>query len=168
MEPRQLDLKTMHSPLGISGLGGWLVVVQIYLYLSFFSMIALFYQNILPILLDPTSLDLLIVEGSESYHPYWLPMIMFDIAMSVLFIFYFIYVFISLYRKKAIFPKLMIVLYAVGLAINVIDYFLMAQIPQISDTLTGSMRDILKQAIGCAIWIPYYIKSVRVKNTFVR
>lgn len=46
---------------------------------------------------------------------------------------------------------------------------MLSQIPMARELADGSsIRDIARSAIACAIWIPYFIKSERVQNTFVR
>ncbi|WP_409347219.1 DUF2569 family protein [Paenibacillus sp. MBLB4367] len=71
--------------------------------------------------------------------------------------------------KKNIFPKLMIIFYSASLAIGLIDFLLMSLIPMASELQDGSsIKDIVRSAITCFIWIPYFRKSVRVANTFVK
>jgi len=63
----------------------------------------------------------------------------------------------------------MIIFYSVSLIIGVIDYLLVIQIPLASELEDGSsLRDIVKSVITCAIWIPYFMKSERVHNTFIK
>ncbi len=87
----------------------------------------------------------------------------------MLFLFFCIFILINFYRKKSTLPRLMIIFYSVSLIIGVIDYLLVIQIPLASELEDGSsLRDIVKSVITCAIWIPYFMKSERVHNTFIK
>lgn len=63
----------------------------------------------------------------------------------------------------------MIILYAGSLLAGVIDFVLLHSIPLAKALEDGSsVRDLISSAITCFIWIPYFLKSERVQNTFVR
>lgn len=63
----------------------------------------------------------------------------------------------------------MIIYYSVSLVLYMVDYILVLQIPMMRELEDGSgIQEIVKSVITCAIWIPYFIKSERVHNTFVR
>lgn len=63
----------------------------------------------------------------------------------------------------------MIIFYSLSLTVGIVDSLLLSQIPMARELADGSsIRDIARSAIACAIWIPYFIKSERVQNTFVR
>jgi len=64
-------------------------------------------------------------------------------------------------------PRLVIIFLLANLAFVIVDYFLAMRIP-----LVASMPDestptqIARPAVSCAIWIPYFLRSKRVRNTF--
>ncbi|WP_423805225.1 DUF2569 domain-containing protein [Paenibacillus illinoisensis] len=71
-------------------------------------------------------------------------------------------------EKKSVLPRLMVIYYSVSLAVGIIDYLLLLQIPLAKELEDGSaIRDIVRSVLTCAIWIPYFMKSERVHNTFV-
>jgi len=106
---------------------------------------------------------------SEFYHELWGPLIIFEVIYNTLLIGFCIYVLFTFYSKKRMLPKLMIIFYAGSLLIGVIDYILMQMIPLAKELEDGSsVRDLFQSTLICLIWIPYFLKSVRVKNTFVR
>ncbi|WFR62329.1 DUF2569 domain-containing protein [Paenibacillus amylolyticus] len=168
MEPHIQEQKTDYRPLGVSGLGGWLILVQIGLFLTVIFLAAQLIQFSLPTMTTETW-ELLTSEQSDYYHPLWGPVIIFETVYNALFLVFGIYTIIALYSKKSIFPRLMIMFYSVSLAVGIIDYLLLLQIPMARELEDGSsLRDIGRSALACAIWIPYFIKSERVHNTFVR
>lgn len=168
MEPHIPEQKTDYRPLGVSGLGGWLILVQIGLFLTIISLAIQLVVYSLPTMTTETW-ELLTSEQSDYYHPLWGSVVIFETVYNVLFLVFGIYTIIAFYSKKSIFPRLMIMFYSVSLAVGIIDYLLLLQIPMARELEDGSsLRDIGKSVLACAIWIPYFIKSERVHNTFVR
>lgn len=170
-EPRQEPFQESmieYRPLGVSGLGGWLILIQIGLWFTLVMLLAQISQSVLPIL-NTETWEILTSKDSGYYHPLWGPMIIFEAIYNILFLLFTVYVIVAFYRKKAMLPRLMIIFYSLSLVVGMVDYLLLYQIPIARELEDGSsVRDIARSAIACAIWIPYFIKSERVKNTFVR
>lgn len=155
-------------PLGVSGLGGWLVLVQIGLYSTIVMLLVQLFQYSFPAL-EKETWELLTSKDSEYYHVMWGPIISFELVYNVLFLLFCGYILIQFYQRRFILPRLMIIFYCTSLLIGIIDYALLQQIPLAQEAEDGSsLRDIMRSIITCAIWIPYFIKSERVKNTFIR
>lgn len=150
-----------------SGLGGWLILVQIGLYATLlFGLVHLFLSAI-PTLGSETW-DLLTTKGTAFYHVLWWPTIIFELVDVLITLAFIVYVLVQFYQKKSIVPRLMIILYVGGLVLTIIDYVLLQQIPMTSQVEDGStLKEVVRGAMVCAIWIPYFIKSVRVRKTFV-
>ena len=71
--------------------------------------------------------------------------------------------------RRDIFPKVMIGYLACNFALVLFDYFLTDQIPSVSlsdDNSAGN--EIFRSIVAAAIWIPYLLKSERVKQTFTK
>lgn len=170
-EPRQETFQESmreYRPLGVSGLGGWLILIQIGLWFTLVMLLAQISQSVLPIL-NTETWEILTSKDSGYYHPLWGPMIIFEAIYNILFLLFTVYVIVAFYRKNAILPRLMIIFYSLSLAVVIVDSLLLSQIPMAKELADGSsIRDIARSAIACAIWIPYFIKSERVQNTFVR
>ncbi|MBM6383051.1 MAG: DUF2569 domain-containing protein [Paenibacillus sp.] len=167
MEPPIEEQKRDYRPLGVSGLGGWLILIQIGLLLTIVLLAVQLIQQIVPIFTTETW-ELLTSKQSDYYHPLWGPVLIFELVYNVLFLLLSLYTVFAFYSKKAILPRLMIIFYSVSLVVGIMDYLLLLQIPMARDLEDGSsMREIAKSVLTCAIWIPYFIKSVRVRNTFV-
>nr|WP_154958346.1 DUF2569 domain-containing protein [Paenibacillus xylanexedens] len=170
-EPRQEPFQESmmeYRPLGVSGLGGWLILIQIGLWFSLVMLLAQISQSVLPIL-NTETWEILTSKDSGYYHPLWGPMIIFEAIYNILFLLFTVYVIVAFYRKKSILPRLMIIFYSLSLTVGIVDSLLLSQIPMARELADGSsIRDIARSAIACAIWIPYFRKSERVQNTFVR
>ncbi|WP_339240617.1 DUF2569 domain-containing protein [Paenibacillus sp. FSL R5-0517] len=168
MEPHVQEPKTDYRPLGVSGLGGWLILIQIGLFLTVILLAVQLFQQIIPTFTTETW-EMLTSKQSDYYHPLWGPVLIFEMVYNTLFLLFSVYTIFAFYSKKAILPRLMIIFYGLSLIVGIIDYLLLLQIPLAKELEDGSsIRDIAKSVITCAIWIPYFIKSERVHNTFVR
>ncbi|MDR6726986.1 ABC-type multidrug transport system permease subunit [Paenibacillus amylolyticus] len=168
MQPQIEEQKVDYRPLGISGLGGWLVLVQIGLYLTMIMVLVQLFQYSLTAL-NPGTWEILTSDQSSFYHPWWGAIIIFEVTYNVLFFIFSIVTLVMFYRKKSVFPRLMIIFYSMSLAVSIIDYLLLLQIPIARELEDGSgLTGIVRLVITCAIWIPYFIKSERVRNTFIR
>ncbi|MDQ0170638.1 DUF2569 domain-containing protein [Paenibacillus tundrae] len=168
MQPQTKEQKVDYRPLGISGLGGWLVLVQIGLYLTMIMVLIQLFQYSLTAL-NPVTWQILTSDQSSFYHPWWGAIIIFEVTYNVLFFIFSIVTLVMFYRKKSVFPRLMIIFYSISLAVSIIDYLLLLQIPIARELEDGSgLTGIVRLVITCAIWIPYFIKSERVRNTFIR
>lgn len=155
--------------LGVSGLGGWLVLVQIGMYLTIVLLITTFFNDTLPALRSE-NWELFTSQDSPFYDSMWKPVLYFETAANALMLAFLLYCLVNFYRKKTILPVLMIVFYSANLLVGLIDYGMLSQIDIVQeyDLLGGdTIRDLVRSAITCAIWIPYFLKSERVQNTFV-
>jgi len=145
-----------------------LILIQIGLYITIIGLVIQIIEFNLYSLTDETW-QLLTSEGSSLYDPLWKPIIIFEAIYNILFFIFSIYILVQFYRKKSIVPRLMIIFYSISLFIGIFDYILLQQIEIAKQLEDGSsIRDIIKSAITCLIWIPYFIKSERVMNTFIR
>ena len=166
METNIQEKNNEYPLLGVSGLGGWLVLVQVGIYITIIMLLIQIFQYALPAFSAETW-DILTIKQSEYYHPLWAPVIIYEAAFNILFLLFSIYILFNLYAKKIILPKLMIIFYSASLISGIIDYAALQQIPMARDLQDGNaLRDILKSVVTCAIWIPYFLKSDRVYNTF--
>lgn len=149
------------------GIGGWLVLVQIGLFLTIFtlilSVIHFFFTT-----LGGEVWDTLTSPDSNVYDPLWKPTLIFELAGNVVFLFFAAFLVVLMYRKKASFPRWMILFYAANTLFHIVDYVLLTNIPLLAEF--GEDPDV--QSIGRSmvlllVWIPYFIRSRRVRNTFI-
>jgi hypothetical protein len=162
------EKKNDYIPLGKAGLGGWLILVQIGLYFTIIMLFIQLFQYAVPALSAETW-NVLTSKQSEFYHPLWGPVLIFETLYNVVLLVFCAYILIVFYGKRSVLPRLMIIFYSASLIIGIIDFIFLYQIPLARELGNeGSIRDIARSAITCAIWIPYFIKSERVHNTFVK
>lgn len=155
------------TPFGVSGLGGWLVLIQIGMYITIWQTIDSLSKGMQ--LINSENWKLLITETSVRYHALWEPLVSFKLLYSFLYLLFIAIILILFYQKKAILPRLMIILFSVATVYSFIELILTYQIPSVQQSENNIMiREFIRSLAFCAIWIPYFLKSERVENTFVR
>lgn len=146
--------------------GGWLLLVMIGVSITpFYTGYTLFSESTYfnAVILDQLK------EMEETFELYLI--IEFELIVnSAFFLFscYFAYCFFS---KRTIIPKLAIVFYSTSFLIVFIDLMLLKIfVPEhLSATDLGDYTgQIVRSFFTAAVWIPYFLKSERVKKTFVR
>ncbi|ETT32864.1 hypothetical protein C162_31384 [Paenibacillus sp. FSL R7-269] len=156
-----------YPPLRPSGLGGWLVLVQIGLVATLFQVSLQLINYNIPSF-GREYWDLLASPQGEMNHPLWAPAFIFEAAANGVLLLLTIFTLILFYQKKARLPRMMILLYSVNLLIGIIDYVLVMNIPVASELQDGSsMRDLIRAVFTCALWTAYFRKSERVRYTFI-
>lgn len=152
------------------GLGGWLILIAIGLVIAPLRMGFLVFRDLLPAFSEETW-SVLTTPGTEVYHKLWAPLLIFELLTNIIFIVFAIVLLVFLVQKKRLFPKLIIAYLAANLLFLVVDYFGANLIPFVAnqtEALNESIGEIGRGVIASAIWIPYFLKSRRVKATFVR
>lgn len=154
----------------VSGLGGWLILIQIVLIYSLLS-------NIIQVIgngvFNATTWDKLTNVASASYDSLWKPILITQLAFYSVFTLFVLFTLISFYRKKNYLPKLMITYYAVSFLFSVVNFILVMQIDNLKTatdvpiTQTSLVTGLVISAIIASLWIGYFIRSKRVRNTFV-
>ncbi|MBY0202478.1 DUF2569 domain-containing protein [Paenibacillus cucumis (ex Kampfer et al. 2016)] len=155
---------------GISGLGGWLILIQISLWISFAFLLS-----------DITSVTVIMNPerwvGSRGVSPQFYaevirPLLWFGFISSVILFILIVVNLVLLYRRKRWFPRMMIVQYIANVLIGVVTWILIArnEIGREEHILdaTSAFNLIIRSLLTCCIFIPYFLKSVRVKNTFIK
>ena len=88
---------------------------------------------------------------------------MFEASTNTLFLLAIIGLNILFYTRKKIFPKLMIAYLAIHLVLIGADHFGAVSLHLNSHSLT-----LVRTFIYTVIWIPYFMNSIRVEQTFTK
>ena len=95
-----------------------------------------------------------------------------ELGYNVLLLVFTILLIILFSKKRTSVPVLMVVFYVINLVVPILDtLFINAILPEELLDPAEDRRlyaDIAKKAVSAGIWIPYFLISTRVKNTFVR
>lgn len=149
-------------------IGGWLILPAIGLIITPLWSLYTFFTEYIPMFSDGTW-ELLTNSDSAYFISGFSSLIMFEIFFQAVFCLFVLYVAFLFFTRKEKLPRLYI-LYLVGsLIFVVIDYMWVFSIPELAEALQeeGDYSDLGRSIIAAAIWVPYMLKSDRVKNTFV-
>lgn len=150
------------------GLAGWLILPAIGLFILPIRLTISLINDFLPIF-QKGYWQVLTTPGSDAYHHLWAPLIVFEIFGNSLFIIFSIVLIFLYFAKSYRFPALFIAYLVVNLVFVAGDYFFADLIPVVAaKNDPESMKELMRTIVGATIWIPYFLVSKRVKNTFVK
>ncbi len=147
-------------------IGGWLVLPLIGLVLTLFK-IGNILINVFYPLFKNNALKLFTNSASQFYNPAMATVIWFEVIInSVFFAFCIINIVFFLMRKKLL-PRLMVAYYLSNLFFVTIDMLLLKFL--LIENVEGDMiMQLVQILIPVFIWVPYFLRSTRVKETFVK
>ena len=149
------------------GIGDWLILPAIGLVISPIWQGIGLVRDIIPSL-NPTLLKSLSDPTSAGYSPLWLPGILFEALGNILIFALTLWLaYLFFFRKSALVPRLFVIWLASHLVFQILDWLLTRSLPIAAEQSGNGVSSSLGRAItNAAIWIPYFIWSTRVKNTF--
>lgn len=156
----------------LKGLGGWLVLVILGLFVSVlfqaygaYESITMFTDGTVEFLGDPSS---------EVYIPGYAGLIKFEFIAEIIFLVAGIYLIYLFFKKSKKFPKYYVPFLIITVIYVILDYALLSSVSVsgevqqiIDDTLSEQGGEIGKAVIGALVWGAYMRKSKRVKATFI-
>jgi hypothetical protein len=147
------------------GLGGWL---SVWLVLNCLGLIRMVCHINLHMLSDDDS-KILTDPDSQYYHPLFQPLLYFEFFFQFFNPISIIFLIVLYTLKKRIFPTWVIIIYASNLLLVLFDavstMFIGKSVKLDTDF---PWREFIHSMIGVCVWIPYFLKSKRVKATFVK
>lgn len=147
----------------LEGLGGWLILPMLGLIISVFYLPFSFWVTYLDIF---EYWDVLTNPTSSSFIPLFKELIYFEVLGNFILYGTLLFLCYLFFTKKRLTVRVSIFFYLFSLALIIVDVILAKQLLSVPVEATD-IRDILHGVVACIIWIPYFLKSVRVKNTFV-
>lgn len=158
----------MNRDLEPAGIGGWLLLPAFGLIVSPIWQCIGLVRDTIPSL-NPTLLRSLSDPTSAGYSVLWVPGILFEaVSNTLIFLLTLWLAYLFFFRKSALVPRLFVIWLASHLIIQVADWLLKKSLPLAPEQVGGGITSELGRSIThAAIWIPYFVWSVRVKNTFI-
>jgi len=159
-EPVPFELSAYRSAKDLEVLGGWLILPAIGLAITPFITLYYIFGLDLPILLSGRS-SVVFVN-----HPGLASLLIFEIAVNAIFLTCVLGLNFLFYAKKSIFPKCMIAYLVINFFLLLADHLATASMfPSVNST--SGMMSVVRAFTGAAVWIPYFLNSNRVEQTFV-
>lgn len=149
------------------GFGGWLIIYLIGLTYQFYGNLRTAYLNY--IFTKSADFTYLITPGSDSFNSFWEITIYFEIFAAVILSFLTLFILYFCIRKSKNFRLFSIIFISLMLVTNLIDLIALLII---QNSYTESLFEhpydgTYKSFMYAIVWIPYFIFSRRVKNTYV-
>ncbi len=150
----------------LHGVGGWLILPCIGLAGSLCIVLSGLIQ--LRFCFDLNAWRALTMPGNSAYHVLWSPTLLLEILGNSFQLALITLCCVLLLRHRASFPRFMILLYVSSMLMVCVDNALALQIPAVEiKNKAGQMaREVNRSVVACCIWIPYFLTSRRVRNTF--
>jgi hypothetical protein len=145
-------------------IGSWMVLPLLGLFISpFIILYSLFTGDYF----NDTLLTTLKTSDSMS-HISWDAIYIYEICGNLFILSLTILCLVAFLNKRDITPRLMIYLYSLNLAFIGLDYFIVSSIDitAISEAAKNK-KDLVRAVVAFAIWVPYFMSSRRVKDTFI-
>jgi len=149
-------------------IGGVLILVAIGLILSLVQNLGIFLADLAPFR-EAQVWAQLTTPGSTAYHPYWKPVLLFELVSSSAF-FGLNAVSVALFfRKQRVFPKFIVIVIPTIFILILVGYYLSGLIPAIAESPEYAKQSsvLIWRFVALHVWIPYFLISERVKKTFV-
>jgi hypothetical protein len=167
----------INRPAHPSGLGGWMVLPIVMLFLTLAVSLTVLFASQLPLFRSEVWSELT-TSGTAAYHPLWGPMIVFETFATAVMIVFPILLLVLIFRKRRAAPKFVIGFAFFILLAKVVDSLAVVPLALDSlrhagyldtahDTTTTALTGLVTALVLAAVWIPYFFLSTRVRNTFV-
>jgi hypothetical protein len=148
----------------LRGLRGWLIFLGVEFCLAPFSLLNAIGEKAEAF--KEQTWNALTVPGSEAYHPLWAPLVIGELVVYLLFLAASLLCLWLFFSRRALFPRVAIAWMLAGVIATVLYLLVVQAIPSVEFNVSAIL-DVVAAAIVASIWIPYLIRSRRVRATFV-
>jgi hypothetical protein len=147
-------------------IGGWLILPMIGLFITPFSLTISTFNNLLPAI-NSGNLAAFDDPTSGLYNPILKYLVYAEVCFNLSFALYAIIIIVYAFRYKAQTPTLYIVFLIGNFTFLVLDHIAIVLL-DLGDLKSFLNLDSFRAFVSCAIWVPYFLLSERVKGTFVK
>lgn len=142
------------TDIGLKGIGGWLIVHAIGLAIAPFVCLA-------GVVSDLRILNGAAYQAGLQAKPTVALLVLFEASTNVIMFLALIALNVLFYRKRRSFPRWIITFFVAAFAVTLCDHVWAAHF------LPTTWAAVLQRFVAAAIWIPYFLQSRRVEQTFV-
>ncbi len=153
------------TPRSLEGIGGWLLLVAFGLLVRPITFLVANFQ-IYPSVFNLENWQGLTQIGQANYHPFWMAILLFELTYNTLAFIFCLLLLVLFFKKRAAWPRCFIAFFIFVVSGLLIDLLLAHQIPATAALAGESTKSLVHWLGAAAIWIPYSLKSKRVKATF--
>jgi hypothetical protein len=151
----------------LQGIRGWLILPAIGVALTPLVLLVEAAANLGPY--SSSQWSALTTPGGDSYHALWAPILLGELVFGVAMLVLSVLLLVMFFQRRRRAPLLYILMLAgsaLGLAASVAALELMP-VGELQAS-AQDWRDLGRALFSCLIWIPYMLRSRRVKSTFIR
>ena len=159
------DLSDLESP-GPKRIAGWLTLVALGVCAVPIRIIAQTAQ-LLPVF-EADTWRALTTPGEPAYHALWAPWITAELTINLVLLAGSIVTAFLFFSKRRLFPRFAIGFMLASVTVQALDLLATQAIPAAAAEIgVQDVREFLGAVASSAIWIPYFLRSKRVRATFV-
>jgi hypothetical protein len=155
--PDLFTSSSLDSDSHLEGLSGWLILVGIGLVLGPLFLLHTLVTVHLRAFINPVTQSYL--QKHAALHA----LVFFEAITNLIFLFLDVWLIYLFFTKRRAFPTFMILFFVFQCIFITTDHFAVIAIT----SKTSSINTLVRAFLAAAVWIPYYIRSRRVKVTFV-
>ncbi len=149
-------------------IGGWLIICAIGLALYPLQTAVSLFAEIIPALSSENWIRVT-VPGSDSYHPWWAPLLIAELVGNCCFLILSIVVLVFFFKLRKFVPALAIIFLLSNFIFVGVDYYFSQLILIKEDPLNMEPTiNFVRTLVASLIWVSYFLFSKRVKRTFTR
>lgn len=147
-----------------NGLGGWLILPAIGILLAPLRMLG----NAYALIPEAGVWEQITTPGTELYHSLLGPLMIFEAIGNVAILIASLVLVVLFFTKSRHLPRLIIIVMLAGVLFQFAVQTVAEYIPATASSgdIT-EFKGLVQSIFACLIWVPYFLVSVRVKNTFV-
>jgi hypothetical protein len=150
---------------GQIGLGG---ALSAWLFFACYGIIREVFHIDLHMLSDDTWKSIT-THGSDLYNPLWALLLVYEFVLQFIMPVCLVGLVILYSIKSRLFPKLVVRFYLISFALVLIDVLGACYIHlSVKFSMIQIFYELAHSLIGICIWVPYFLKSERVKEIFIK
>ncbi|MCD6049720.1 MAG: hypothetical protein K0Q55_1123, partial [Verrucomicrobia bacterium] len=148
----------------LTGIGGWLFLVAFGLIVNPFRMVSSITETFPAY--TPESWSHLTLPGSEGYDWRWAPYLIISLLANETIVIWTLVNLILFFRRDRLFPISYICFMIATAVLVTLDQMMASQMPSAEKTTPEEMKELVRGYMLCFIWVPYFLRSKRVRLTF--
>ena len=163
-DPEPQLLESTHRWDPIRGIGGWLILAALNVIATPIVMLAVM-GKVLPSYAGDVW-GAVTTAGSSSYHHLWAPLLTFELAANLALLVFSVLLAVLFFKRRSSVPRIFVGFLAVVCATQAVDMLLMSAIPAAAAD-KPPIGEFARSAIALVLWGGYFMRSRRVRATFV-